>query len=1044
MNWPTRLSKLAGLVSLALGTLVLLGWYLHEPALIQINPAFVPMQYNTALGFALGGLALLGLAWSWPRPAAVTGFAVLLVGVLTLIEYIFGLDLHIDQLFMRHYIDVETSHPGRMAPNTALCFSLTGLASLITALRDQHPHTPAWTAALGAIIIGLGTVALAGYIIGVESAYGWGHLTRMAIHTAAGFIVLGFGFTALAWAWDRRLLPEERLPRWLPSVIGITGFTMTFVMWQALIAQEQRLINELGAHSANYADEGLLVFGVLLTLVLAIQVRTVTRAGLVGRAAGGAWAPYVVIVLGALLALSLYSLLKTSFEASIKLRFESEVRNHGEAIERGVEAYMETLYHIRSIFDASNFIDRSKFRRLTKRDLQRLPGIMALEWVPLVFDHEREAMEVIAREEVSPDFVFGDNPTLEGMTAAPRRERYFPIYYVEPLESNLPVLGFDLAGRPGKRATLMKAARTNAPAVSSRLQLFQSEEGAYAVFAALPIYKHAMPLETIEEREAALKGFALMVTEVGPMIEKILDRYTSPAGLTMTFEDAESSNDRGFMYRHTSRLQTPVEQDAEIEFEKDVFSTTGLLMFADRQWKLTAYAANPALYPRWSLDNLWIPLGVFLLAFGLAFYLHRTAQREQERARILAYQTALLDSIPNPIFVNNADTLLTTCNKAYEKAFNIRREDFIGKTTRDLEHLPEAIRKTARDEDLELIHQGGLSRKETALRYADGRLHDVMYWRTAFDLADGEPGGMIGLFIDISERKQAEREILNAREAAEAANRAKSSFLLNMSHELRTPMNAILGYSEMLIEEAEDVGQDDFIPDLKKINQAGTHLLVLINDVLDLSKIESGKMQVFAEDIDIEDLIDQVAGTAEQSMGKNNNRFRIERGEHLGSAHQDLTKLRQILFNLLSNAAKFTHDGTITLSVDRGHRDGRDWLTFNVSDTGIGIAADKIETVFEEFTQADGSTTRDYGGTGLGLAISRRMCRMIGGDITLQSQPGGGSTFTIGLPATAPGTEPQLAPKGGSSCNDRGGAGKHPAVRPRVHGTGDRRRSGGL
>jgi signal transduction histidine kinase len=257
-------------------------------------------------------------------------------------------------------------------------------------------------------------------------------------------------------------------------------------------------------------------------------------------------------------------------------------------------------------------------------------------------------------------------------------------------------------------------------------------------------------------------------------------------------------------------------------------------------------------------------------------------------------------------------------------------------------------------------------------------------------------------------------------------------------------MNAILGYSEMLIEEAEDVGQDDFIPDLKKINQAGTHLLALINDVLDLSKIESGKMQVFAEDIDIEDLIDQVAGTAEQSMGKNNNRFRIERGEHLGSAHQDLTKLRQILFNLLSNAAKFTHDGTITLSVDRGHRDGQDWLTFNVSDTGIGIAADKIETVFEEFTQADGSTTRDYGGTGLGLAISRRMCRMIGGDITLQSQPGGGSTFTIGLPATAPGTEPQLAPKGGSSCNDRGGAGKHPAVRPRVHGTGDRRRSRGL
>ncbi|MGB5299899.1 MAG: response regulator [Thiogranum sp.] len=1005
MNWPVRLTRLAGLVSLALGTLVLLGWYLHEPALIQVNPAFVPMQYNTALGFALGGLALLGLAWSWTRPAAVTGLAVLLVGLLTLIEYLFGLDLHIDQLFMRHYIDLETSHPGRMAPNTALCFSLTGLAALISALRHRHPQTPAWTATLGAIIIGLGIVALAGYIIGVESAYGWGHLTRMAIHTAAGFIVLGFGFTALAWAWGRRLHPEERLPRWLPAVIGITGFTVTFAMWQALVAQEQRLINEMGAHAASYADEGLLVFGVLLTLALAIKARAVARAGLRARAAGGAWAPYVVIALGALLAFSLYSLLKTSFEGSVRLRFESEVRNHGEAIERGIESYIETLYHIRAGFDASSFVDRSEFRVLTERDLQRLPGIMALEWVPLVPGHEREAMEAIAREELSADFVFGDKPSLEGMAAAAQRERYFPIYYVEPLQPNLPVLGFDLAGSPGKPATLMKAARTNAPVVSSRLHLLQSDEGAYAVFIALPVYKRAMPLATSAEREAALRGFALMVTEVGPMIEKILDRYTSPAGLTMIFEDAESTDGRGFMYRHSSRLRAPGEEDTETEIGKNGFRTTATLMFADRQWNMTAYAANPTLYPRWSLDNVWLPLGVFLLALGLAFYLRRSAQREQERARILAYQTALLDSIPNPIFVNGIDTLLTTCNKAYEQAFSIRREDFIGKSTGDLEHLPEDIRQTAPDEELELIRQGGLSRRETALQYGDGRTHDVMYWRTAFDLADGEPGGMIGLFIDISERKQAEREILNARKAAEASNQAKSNFLANMSHELRTPMNAILGYSEMLMEEAEEVGQDAFIPDLRKINQAGTHLLSLINDVLDLSKIESGRMETFAEDVDVSSLIDQVAVTAQPLMNQNNNRFKIERGAQLGRVYQDPTKLRQSLLNLVSNAAKFTHDGHITLQATRQTRADGDWLIFAVKDTGIGIAADKLEHVFDEFSQADNSTTRDYGGTGLGLTISRRFCQMLGGDLTVTSQPGVGSTFTIRLPAVLPGAE---------------------------------------
>ncbi len=255
------------------------------------------------------------------------------------------------------------------------------------------------------------------------------------------------------------------------------------------------------------------------------------------------------------------------------------------------------------------------------------------------------------------------------------------------------------------------------------------------------------------------------------------------------------------------------------------------------------------------------------------------------------------------------------------------------------------------------------------------------------------------------EQKQAAEEIREAKESAEEANQAKSAFLANMSHELRTPMNAILGYSEMLMEDAEDAGQDDFIPDLKKINQAGNHLLSLINDVLDLSKIESGKMEAFAESFDVGGLIDQVSGTAQPLMAKNDNRFKIERGDNLGNAFQDITKVRQSLLNLLSNAAKFTHEGTITLSVERTVINAIECLTLAVKDTGIGIAADKLDHVFEEFSQADSSTTRDYGGTGLGLAISRRFCLMLGGDLTVTSKPGMGTTFTIQIPARLPGVE---------------------------------------
>ena len=274
---------------------------------------------------------------------------------------------------------------------------------------------------------------------------------------------------------------------------------------------------------------------------------------------------------------------------------------------------------------------------------------------------------------------------------------------------------------------------------------------------------------------------------------------------------------------------------------------------------------------------------------------------------------------------------------------------------------------------------------------------------------DGEPVEIVGAMNNRSARKKVEEELDIAKNLAEQANQAKSAFLANMSHELRTPMNAILGYSEMLMEEAEDLNQNGFIPDLKKINQAGTHLLALINGVLDLSKIESGKMEVFAEEIDLELLIDEVSATAHPLLEKNKNSLTIERGKELGVAYQDMTKLRQILFNLLSNAAKFTQEGTITLHVNSTEEAGVSWLTVAVSDTGIGIAEDKIEHVFEEFAQADDSTTRDYGGTGLGLAISRRFCKLLGGDLSLHSKLGEGSTFTMRIPAILPGTKPEIS-----------------------------------
>ncbi len=265
-----------------------------------------------------------------------------------------------------------------------------------------------------------------------------------------------------------------------------------------------------------------------------------------------------------------------------------------------------------------------------------------------------------------------------------------------------------------------------------------------------------------------------------------------------------------------------------------------------------------------------------------------------------------------------------------------------------------------------------------------------------------QDGGTVGVYTDVTELKKREAEVAAARDEAMQATQAKSQFLASMSHELRTPLNAIIGYSEMLYEEAEDRGLDTFLPDLVKIREAGSHLLSLINDILDLSKIEAGKMDVLIEDFEVADLIAQVQSVIEPLMTKNANTLVVECAPDAGAMRSDQTKLRQSLFNLLSNAAKFTERGRITLAARRILQDGDDVLEFKVSDTGIGMTGEQLGRLFQAFAQAEASTSRDYGGTGLGLAITRHFCRMLGGEVAAESTPGKGSTFAIVVPAIAP------------------------------------------
>lgn len=364
-----------------------------------------------------------------------------------------------------------------------------------------------------------------------------------------------------------------------------------------------------------------------------------------------------------------------------------------------------------------------------------------------------------------------------------------------------------------------------------------------------------------------------------------------------------------------------------------------------------------------------------------------------------AYFRSLIENASDIILTLDATTTIRYASASLESVLGYTPEEWLNRSLLGLVH-PNDLQMV--NQTLQTVAQKeGISPPlEMRLRHADG------HWITLEAIAnnllqDPAVNGLIFTLRDISERKQAE-VFQQEKESAEQANRAKSQFLANMSHELRTPLNAIIGYSEMLQEEALDLDQEALVPDLEKIHTAGKHLLALINDILDLSKIEAGRMDLYLEPFDIDELIDNVSMTLTPLIQKNQNNLVIQRGESLGSMYADQTKVRQNLFNLLSNAAKFTENGTITLAVERAaatDNSENDGITFTVTDTGIGMTPQQQSRLFQAFTQADATTTRKYGGTGLGLAIAQRFCTMMGGNITVTSQVGKGSTFVMTLPA---------------------------------------------
>ena len=778
-------AKLLSITLIIFGLLILSGWHSGNVVLIQIIPHFDLMTYNAALLFLVSGFGLFASCQGMRKLTLYSGIFVLCFASMTAAQYLFGIQLGIDQLLMNDFLSANEISPGRMTFSIALSFFFIGLYLCLAFVRMPLFIKPT----LSATIFSLAFIAFVEYLMNVDLNSGWAMYRQMEVHASFAFCLIALIIMLKVFV----SLVNPTSLRCLISALTIGGSTITIMFWQAYEKQYASKVAQDFLFTTTYAGEAILVLGFSLTILAGYLIHLESDND---KARQNRIAIYASAYFGTILSLFLFQVAHNQAQQSIRVEFISVADKRIRALELAISPYFEKLYIVQTALHANPEIDKKQFQKIMQRSADEKEGVIGVGWLPKIAVSNEKMIREKAHKLGGGDFdifSFDEN----GKRRLPNNKNIqdvYPLIYTVPTQKNKAVIGLDFSSILHVQQAMTRSVESNSPAITNRLSFAYPGKNYIAML--LPIYSTHLPHESIKERNLALKGYAISIIDVDAMVNFAINKYTSVGGMHISFKDLTNNIT---LHYHPSRSSKALPIEELVEFKSLHYKRT--LIIGGNKWEIEIVGADPNAFAVNELDIISIPLFIFILSLCLSYYLRSALNKQKQRERLLSYQEALLDALPNPVKVSNESLNIYAVNKKFELAFGVNRVDVLGKSLLDTDFFPKDLREKFHQEDEKLLANGGSTHNEMKLKFADGSERDVIYMRTSFEL-EGRPRGIISSVVDISTLKVAERELFDSQRQLELAMTGANAGLWDWDSEIKhldigDVWASMLGYSKI-------------------------------------------------------------------------------------------------------------------------------------------------------------------------------------------------------------------------------------------------------